>query len=401
MKKNSFAGTGKSHVHVALMATVGVIGSVWLSACTKERFSGAGGLTGGESTFNVSLQAGRFVGASSAGGALEERNHDPSSLSSPTSTRVIPATGMHEDRMENIWVVQFDASGGCVRSTYYASYDPANFPVTLSNGTNQTVAFVANTFDADLFAGCTESWERFRALTRTVSEATIHTGTGAGDRYLPISGIYRGDITAAGLPAAVQMKRAVAKVRVTWSVDLATAGDRFVPTGLRLCQAATTQSYLEPGASFSGGGGGVAAELYPTAAAGNFAPYDVMDNPGAAGSATWYVAENLRGTGSGTTAFDKNEATAAVGQGAFCTYVDLQGTYTFAGGETVELSYKFYLGGDVTADYNVRRNNFYDLTVRIVGANAADTRISVTSADGTWGVEVEGTGSTTGDVKFD
>ncbi|MDE5945010.1 MAG: DUF4906 domain-containing protein, partial [Rikenella sp.] len=377
----SLAGTGKSHLVAAIAAWA--IVSVWVS-CTKNDASGIGGLTGGESTFNVSLQAGTFAGAALGGGEMDETN---------LSTKVIPTTGMHEDQMANIWVLQFDASGGCVRSQYYSSYNPENFPVTLSNGTAQTVAFVANTFDPDLFAGYSGTWGAFQTLTKTVSEATIHTGAGSSDRYLLISGIYKGDITAAGLPAAVQMKRAVAKVRIAWSIDLETAGERFVPASLQLCNAAATQSYMEPAAS---GGAG----LYPAASAANFSTYEAMSNP-MAGTSTWYVAENLRGTGSGTTAFDKNAETAQTGQGAYCTYIDLQGTYTFASGETADLSYRFYLGGDVTADYNVRRNHIYDLTVRIVGANAADARISVTSAGGTWGVDVEGTGSTTGDVKFD
>lgn len=386
----SFASTGKSHVVAAIAAWA--IGAVWVSSCTKENTSAAGGLTGGESTFNVSLQAGTFAGADTGtGGEMDEMT---SSASSFSDTKVVPGTGMHEDQMANIWVLQFDASGGCVRSRYYSSYTPENFPVTLSNGTAQTVAFVANTFDPDLFTGYDGTWGAFQTLTKTVSEATIHTGTGSADRYLLISGIYKGDITAAGLPAAVQMKRAVAKVRIAWSIDLETAGERFVPTSLQLCNAAATQSYMEPAAA-SGGAG-----LYPAASAANFSTYEATSDP-EAGTSTWYVAENLRGTGSGTTAFDKNAETAQAGQGAYCTYIDLQGTYTFANGETADLSYRFYLGGDVTADYNVRRNNIYDLTVRIVGANAADARISVTSAGGTWGVEVEGTGSTTGDVKFD
>lgn len=372
----SFAGTGK--IHVFLMASALVFGAAMLS-CTKEQQAGTGGLTGGESTFRIAFDAGSFAGTPIDGGEMDGM-----------TSKTIPATGMHEDEIANIWVLQFDASGGCVRSKYYGSYDPNNFAVTLSNGTAQTVAFVANTFDATLFDGYAGSWSAFQAAAKTgLTEATVHTGAGAADRYLIISGIYKGDITAAGLPAAVQMKRAVAKIKFTWSIDLPT-GESFVAKKMQVCNAATVQAYLEP-----------ASDLYPAAGtAGNFAAYAATNNP-AAGTYSWYVGENRRGTGTGSTSFDKNAATAQSGQGDYCTYIDVQGTYTFADRQTADLSYKFYLGADVVADYNVRRNNIYDLTVRIVGANAADTRISITSAGGVLDVDVENTGNGGGNVKFD
>lgn len=350
------------------------LGSV-LSSCTKEGGPGAGGLTGGESTFNVTLNAGSFAGTPVNGGEMDR-----------TDTKVIPAAGMHEDDMANIWVIQFDASGACVRSRYYASYNPQNFPVTLSNGTAQTVAFVANTFDATLFQNYAGTWSAFRALAKNAAEGTQHTGADATDRYLLISGIYKGDITGAGLPTAVQMKRAVAKAKFTWSLSLP-SGESFAAKSLQVCNVASKQAYMEPSDA-----------VYPAAGA-NFAAYTATANP-AAGTYTWYLAENMRGTGTGSTSFDKTELTAPTGQGQYCTYIDLQGEYTFKDGNKATLSYKFYLGADVVSDYNIRRNNIYDMTVRITGANAADTRISMTSASGAWGIDTDNPGSVTGGVTF-
>lgn len=346
-----------------------------MSSCTREHHPD-GGLTGGESTFNIALRAGSFAGTAVEGGEIDE-----------SRTKVIPATGMHEDDMANIWVLQFDTGGACVRSNYYSSYNPDNFPVTLSNGTGQTVVFVANTFDANVFKNYAGTWSAFQSLTKNVAEGTIHTGSTANDRYLLIAGIYKGDITAAGLPTAVQMKRAVAKIRFTWSVSVP-AGESFVPKSLQVCNAAAKQAYLEP-----------ASGVYPAGSTANFAAYAATANP-AAGTYSWYVAENTRGMGSGSTSFDKNAATAPSGQGDYCTYLDLQGEYTFPDGQKATLSYKFYLGADVISDYNVRRNNIYDMTVRITGANAADTRISITSATGNWGVDTDNPGTVNGGVTF-
>lgn len=374
MKRDlSFAGTGISHVIISALA----LGSVLLS-CSKDRGPSAGGLTGGESTFNVTLNAGSFAGTPIEGGELDEAEE---------LSKVIPATGMHEDDMANIWVLQFNTGGSCVRSTYYPAYNPDNFPVTLSNGTAQTVAFVANTFDANLFKDYAGTWSAFQSLTKNVAEATVHTGSGAADRYLIISGIYKGDITTTGIQTAVQMKRAVAKVRFTWSLELP-AGETFASKSMQICKAATKQAYMEQSAA-----------LYPAGAAGNFAAYEDLDIPDE-GTYTWYVAENVRGTGTGSTSFDKTELTAPSGQGQYCTYIDLQGEYTFADGRKADLSYKFYLGANVTTDYNVRRNNIYDMTVRITGANAADTRITITSADGTWGVDTDNPNNVNGGATF-
>lgn len=378
MKRNlSFAGTGISHVLIAALCFL-AFGPAF-SSCARDN-GPDGGLTGGESTLSVTLRAGSFAGTPMDGGDMEE-----------SDTKAIPATGMHEDDMANIWVLQFNTAGTCVRSQYYPSYNPVNFPVTLSNGTAQTVAFVANTFDANLFkdyATTSKTWSAFQALTKTLTaESGLYTGT-ASDHYLIISGIYKGDITAAGLPTAVQMKRAVAKIKFTWSLSLP-SGDAFTAKSLQICRVPRAQAYMEPSAA-----------LYPTTVTDTIT-YTAAANP-TAGTTTWYVTENTRGTGTGTTSFDKSAATAPGGQGAYCTYINLQGDYTFSGTSApVSLSYKFYLGANVTSDYNIRRNNIYDLTVRITGANAADQRITMTSASGSWGVDTDNPGDVnSGDATF-
>ena len=340
------------------------LGSV-LSACTKQPGTGKGGLTGGESVFNITLDAGSFAGVPIDGGEMDG-----------TVSKTIPATGMREDDMANIWVLQFDAEGTCVRSWYYDSYDPDDFPVTLSSGTAQTVAFVANTFDENLFRDYAGNRETFLALTREMTETTVHTGNDADHRYLVITGLYRGDIVPAESPFVVSMKRTVAKIRFTWSAAVP-QGESFVPRSLQLHNAPENGTYF-----------GQTAERYPAADPANFAEYAAIADP-AAGTYGWYVAENTRGTGTGSTSFGKNASTAPDGQGDYCTYIDLQGEYTFKDGQKADLSYKFYLGANTTSDYNVRRNNIYDLTVRITGASAADMRLSLASAGGKLGVEDE------------
>lgn len=109
---------------------------------------------------------------------------------------------------------------------------------------------------------------------------------------------------------------------------------------------------------------------------------------------TFYMGENLRGTGSATTYAGKN--IAANGPGATldgCTYLILRGTYYYrigyeAGNTTpiystdgISIEYKLYVGGNLTTDYNIRRNTLYDVLVNIAGANSADARVTITDGN--------------------
>lgn len=109
---------------------------------------------------------------------------------------------------------------------------------------------------------------------------------------------------------------------------------------------------------------------------------------------TFYMGENLRGTGSATTYAGKNVATN--GPGATldgCTYLILRGTYYYrigynAGTTTpiystdgISIEYKIYLGGNLTTDYNIRRNTLYDVLINIAGANSADARVTITDGN--------------------
>lgn len=109
---------------------------------------------------------------------------------------------------------------------------------------------------------------------------------------------------------------------------------------------------------------------------------------------TFYMGENLRGTGSATTYAGKN--VAANGPGATldgCTYLILRGTYYYRIGyntdtttpiystDGISIEYKIYLGGNLTTDYNIRRNTLYDVLINIAGANSADARVTITDGN--------------------
>lgn len=108
---------------------------------------------------------------------------------------------------------------------------------------------------------------------------------------------------------------------------------------------------------------------------------------------TFYMGENLRGTGTSTTYPGKNLASnGPSGTLNGCTHLIIRGTYQYcigtdAGGNPVystdgiSVEYKLYLGGNLTNDYNIRRNMRYTVTMNISGANSADARVTITDSN--------------------
>ena len=91
----------------------------------------------------------------------------------------------------------------------------------------------------------------------------------------------------------------------------------------------------------------------------------------------WYLPENARGKGTGTTQEEKDGKHAPDGcEGEYCTYVLVRGYYKHYNGLVSQVDYKIYLGENNTDDYNIIRNTHYNVTATIKSASAIDTRIN-------------------------
>ena len=106
---------------------------------------------------------------------------------------------------------------------------------------------------------------------------------------------------------------------------------------------------------------------------------------------TFYLAENIRGTGTATSAQEKNIGSKGPG-GTLndCTYLLVKGQYKYYLGQIsgaskysdpIDIEYKFYLGGDLVTDYNIYRDYHYKITVDIAGPNSADYRVKITNGN--------------------
>lgn len=99
----------------------------------------------------------------------------------------------------------------------------------------------------------------------------------------------------------------------------------------------------------------------------------------------FYMPENLRGMGTGTSFPEKNmPAKGPGGNLTGCTFILMSGDYKYPladGGvakDSIKVQYKIYPGGNLTNDYNIQRGYSYDLKVNISGANSADVRVTIT-----------------------
>ncbi|WP_195439545.1 DUF4906 domain-containing protein [Parabacteroides goldsteinii] len=55
--------------------------------------------------------------------------------------------------------------------------------------------------------------------------------------------------------------------------------------------------------------------------------------------------------------------------------------YSSSHANGIKVEYRFYLGDNLTNNYNIQRDHHYDLTINIKGANSADLRVKITDGN--------------------
>lgn len=102
-------------------------------------------------------------------------------------------------------------------------------------------------------------------------------------------------------------------------------------------------------------------------------------------SFSFYMPENLRGIGQGTSFEDKNKPGNGPGNSGSldgCTYLTVKGDYKYESTQNpIKVEYTFYLGGNLINDYNIERDHLYNLTLNLKGANSADWRVKITDGN--------------------
>ncbi len=274
------------------------------------------------------------------------------------------SSGIDETAINEVCVFQFNgtaATSSLIAQTYYNSLNPANLETTLiESSSDQTVYVVANMGDiTSNYTIGTTTLSDFQ--TFTYSFATETSITSGGD--LPMVGTYTG-ATMPGL-YSLSLNRIVAKINLTCNINLTNSNDAFEMMTAHICQV--------PNLSQTIGSTGI----YPantTSDAAKYIDYDIEDYTTSGATLTWYIPENLKGTVPAITSeLDKSKENAP----AYSTYIEIEGIYTFSGGGAEYVVYRIYPGGNMTTNFDMQRNTYYNITTTIRGINEADRRVLI------------------------
>lgn len=291
-----------------------------------------------------------------------------------------------EDALKNLWVLQFDGATDASKLLFCEYYDASmigvndttdddskksySLSVALYETTGDTkIYFVANVGpnrfqkfsagdgvpDSDVTLGSFEA-----STLAFASEAAV-----SADGVLPMIGSYKGSSVIAS--GTVQMKRLVAKISFSFSIDVP-GTEKFTPSRVSLRSAASCTRFLEHTLPTGTTG------LYPDAASSdNFINYPAVSVSGTGPfTYTWYVPENLRGVVAGLEPSEKGSENAPAGS----TFIEIGGDYQ-RGSALTDVTYTIYLGANESTNFNVVRNYHYTVSSTIKGLNSRDLRVVV------------------------
>ena len=273
------------------------------------------------------------------------------------------------DQIQNFVVLQFDGQGSeapLVGGQLYVDHYPltAADKVSLIAGTDQTVVVLANTFGS---VGITPSTTLGEFLETGFTTIYGLDGLLVHDDYLRMSGSACVASVTGSTVLDLPLKRNCAKV-VVHVTNAAFAADPAVTlSGIQLEGLNAKYYYWTD----------VAAGLAPLTFTDPYvARYRFDDevrpftqNDGTEATYTFYVPVNLRGTNDSQYQYSKGNCAP---KGA--TRLRLYGTY---GPDAAPVTYTYYLGGNLTNDFNIRPNHkyTYDITVSAKGDPYYDYRI--------------------------
>lgn len=274
--------------------------------------------------------------------------------------QVLPGDmGSEENKIHNITVFQFDGEGDDTDPLVVLRYVDNGLDALMLGlmqpksdpNKNQFLCFVANV--GNMLQDFTGVYGDLKQKLIPVNDA----GIADGNMVLTASLVTK---VSALQPLSITFIRKLAKINVTCVIA---DGVNFIPARLQLRNAPKSFALVNT------------LSTAPAENADNFQNYlSVTDN--VVGGYTWYMPENLRGTGTATDPKNKTAETAPSGQKDYCTYIELSGLYQDSGTSKL-VSYRVYLGENNTDDYNVKANRIYNVSMSIIGVNESDNRLDV------------------------
>jgi hypothetical protein len=279
---------------------------------------------------------------------------------------------VNEGAVINLWILQFDGTGDAsklVRSEYKASVGTlASLQIVLNQGTNNRVLFIANTFDSALFNEAnaplnTFTYLQFKQKTFPLSD---ESGMFAGGvtKYLRMYGSYEGAVPNKN--SSVLLYRIGARVNLTYtSEDVSSVpdGTRLRVTSVQLRDVPATSTYI--------------SNPFNTTP---IIPATVINYPATtligeySGNVSYYMPENIRGVIASVGSQQQKPAYAPEKS----TWLEIKGEGVSSDGRVNEnVTFKLYLGNNLTTSYNINANTQYNITLKYKGVSLTDARLQV------------------------
>ena len=258
-------------------------------------------------------------------------------------------------------------------------YDESDVVTLVASDHDNTVVILANTFSDVIDYGSTlgDLYKTCSGPLSMLSEVWISPGD--GNEYLRMSGSVRMETIYGGLTIPVSLKRNISKVEINiTNASWDKSGDDVITLSQVQLRDINTQYYYctqaDPGLDASV----VFTDPYIPGISTRFhdtpADFPSAKNPGGAGQGTaesyvFYVPANLRGETTNTLQYNKGED-APTG----ATSLVLYGTY---GPNETPITYTYYLGGNLTNDFNLKPNYkyTYNIIISSKGDASYDTRV--------------------------
>lgn len=290
--------------------------------------------------------------------------------------------------IRNVWVVQYNAGTGADNGVFIMAKmftgdaigtpaDNQTIKVTTSEFTNYQSRFYIIVNAGETFLDTFKQETTSDRSESALQKLTMNITAGTMDEPTPLTCgplNYKPDKSQVVLVAPLQ--RAFARIGISWSKTEDFKGEITIDE----VKVMNLPTYM---ALYSRGGGSLTTN-YPDKADINTG-FTTIGTGGLGDSERiFYMGENLRGTGTGSSFSEKGlEAKGPGGTLAGCTCLVLVGSYQYPDLTTstpgkVKVEYRIYLGGNLMKDYNIQRGYEYKLTVNISGINSADVRVTIT-----------------------
>ena len=285
--------------------------------------------------------------------------YDPDDVSDPSSV------------VKNLWIIQFDGTSDDAvllgEPTYISDFASYDGRVSLvSTKTPCAVFLIANTFEDPSIFNIPQGYKikELRSRSRSVTKESDIMGIGSdGVTCHPIfmAEVVASDGIDEGEHLEAELRRNISKITVNIE-NTSAAPNPVTIQSVQICNVPDVSYYIYSES-------GVSAP-YPNLPEEKYINYDPVPWDGTPVVA--YLPVNLQGIVQGNNAESAKNRYAPKG----ATYVEVNGTY-IRDGNTVPVTYTFYLGGNMVNDYNLKGNYSYtyNFTINSLGDADSDTRV--------------------------